>query len=382
MDMEKCLRLLDEKQGDILNFLEKLVNIDSGIDNPEGLKECANIVGEKLREIGFNVEYFDHPGVCTNMVAKKAGTSDRNVMLIGHFDSVFLRGTAAARPFRIDGDRAYGPAIADMKGGIAMAVFVLQCLYESGWNDKNVTMVCCGDEETGHPDTDAAELFLKEGRGQHGAFCLEPGRANGEVVIGRKGVIIPEMDIKGLSAHAMEPHKGASAIREMAHIISEIYALQDVEGGTLCNVGVAKGGSGGSVVAEDAYLRFSIRFDTVAEGNRLMADLEKIAANPSVSGTTTTLKNNRFMYMPFETTESVKMMWDLAEEKAKQLGLEKLGGMVQAGGSDASWAAIAGAPALCGMGPVGGFYHNDREYITLQGLRDRSKLLALCMDAV
>lgn len=380
--MEKSLKLLDEKQGDMLSFLEKLVNIDSGIDNPEGIKQCANLVGKKLQEIGFNVEYLDHPGVCTHVVAKKAGSSDRNVMLTGHLDTVFLRGTASLRPFQIQGDRAFGPGVADMKGGIAMALFGLQCLYESGWNEKNMTVVICGDEETGHPDTNATEIFLQEGRGQHGVFCLEPGRPDGEVVIGRKGVIIPEMFIKGRSAHAMEPHKGASAIGEMAHKINAIYALQDVEKGILCNVGVAKGGTGASVVAEDAYLRFSIRFDTLAEGNRIMGELEKNAAISHVSGTVTTMKNNRFMYMPFETTDSVKKLLALAQQKASQLGIDKLDGLFQAGGSDACWTAISGSPTLDGMGPIGGFIHNEREYITLSGLQERGKLLALCIAGV
>jgi len=380
--MKNYLELLDEKQEEMLSFIERLVNIDSGIDYPEGIKQCAELVGEKLREIGFSIEYVDHPGVCTHLVAKKAGLSERNVMLTGHFDTVFLRGTANARPFKIEGDRAFGPGVADMKGGIAMAVFVLQALYEAGWNDKNMTLVFCGDEETGHPDTNAAELFLQEGRGQHGVFCLEPGRPNGEVVIGRKGVIIPEMTIKGLSAHAMEPQKGASAVCEMAHKILEIYKLQDVENGILCNVGIAKGGTGGSVVAEDAYLRFSIRFDTLTDGNKIMAELENSVTNSCVTGTVTTLKNNRFMYMPFETTDDVKMMLSLAQKNANRLGFEKLEGLFQAGGSDACWTAIAGSPTLDGMGPVGGFFHNDREYITLNGLRERSKLLALCIDNV
>lgn len=377
--MKKCLELVDAKQGEMLQFIERLVNIDSGIDHPEGIRQCAELVGDKLREIGFSIQYYDHPNVCTHLVAKKTGSGDRNVMLTGHFDTVFLRGTVANRPFRIEGDRAFGPGVADMKGGIGMALFVLQSLYESGWNDKNVTVVFCGDEETGHPDTNAAELFLQEGRGQNGVFCLEPGRPDGEVVIGRKGVIIPEMLIKGLSAHAMEPHKGASAVHEMAFKIKEIYDLQDIENGILCNVGIAQGGTGGSVVAENAYLRFSIRFNTLAEGNRIMAELEKSAATSRVAGTSITLKNNRFLYMPYETTDSVRMMHSMAQKNASRLGIEKLDGLFQAGGSDACWTAIAGSPTLDGMGPIGGFFHNDREYITLAGLQERAKLLALCI---
>jgi glutamate carboxypeptidase len=380
--MENILRAIENKKQKILALLERLVNVDSALDNPAGLKKCAEIVGGKLSELGFGIEYFDYPGVCAHVLGRKKGGGSKRVMLTGHLDTIFLVGTAAKRPFTIKSGRAYGPGVADMKGGVAMALFVLEAMHEQGWNDHDITVFFCGDEETGHPKTNAPEIFMREGNGQDGVFCLEPGRPNGEVVIGRKGVMIPEMTITGVSAHAAEPTKGASAIHEMIQKACDIYNLQNTENGILCNVGIIKGGTGASVVADNSSLRFSIRFDKIVDGEKLLSAIREIASKVYVPGTQTALNDDRFLYLPFETTDDVKKMLALVRRSASRLGLPEIGALFQFGGSDACWTAQAGAPTICGMGPVGGFFHNEREYIDIAMLMERAKLLALCMDAV
>ncbi|HWQ60756.1 MAG TPA: M20/M25/M40 family metallo-hydrolase, partial [Negativicutes bacterium] len=344
--------------------------------------QCARIIGDKMASLGLAVEYFDYPGVCTHVLGKKAGKGTKNVMISGHTDTVFLTGTTKERPFKTADGMAYGPGVADMKGGIAMALFVLEAMYEQGWNDKGMSLFFCGDEETGHPKSDAPAIYAREGAGKAAVFCLEPGRPGGEVVIGRKGVIIPEMRITGVAAHAMEPHKGASAVHEMARIITEITSLQDVERGILCNVGIASGGTGASVVAEHATLRFSIRFNKISEGEAILHALRRMAASPHTKGATIELLDDRFLYQPFETTDKVENLLEFVRQQGRKVGIAEIGAVFQAGGSDACWTANAGSPTLCGMGPVGGFFHNEREYISLDGLLQRAKLLAACINNI
>ena len=378
--MNLILEAIESKQEKMLEFLEKLVNIDSALDNPEGIKQCAHIIGEKMVSLGFSVEYYDYPGVCTHVLGKKAGKENKKIMLSGHTDTVFLTGTAKQRPFTLRDGQAFGPGVADMKGGIVMALFVLEAMYEQGWNEKGITLFFCGDEETGHPKSNAPEIYEREGFGKAAVFCLEPGRPNGEVVIGRKGVVIPELQIRGTAAHAMEPHKGASAVHEMARKVLDIYSLQDVDKGILCNVGIANGGTGASVVAEHATMRFSIRFNKISEGEAILNALRRSAATVYTSGTTTTLFDDRFLYLPFETTEKVEALLAFVRDQGLKAGIPEIGAVFQAGGSDACWTARVGAPTLCGMGPVGGFFHNEQEYINIDGLMQRAKLLALCIS--
>ena len=96
--MEQLLEAIEGKHDKMIGFLEKLVNIDSGNDCPEGVSKVARIIGEKLQEMKFDVEYIDVPGACTHMLAKKHGTGSKEVMIIGHMDTLFPVGTAAARP--------------------------------------------------------------------------------------------------------------------------------------------------------------------------------------------------------------------------------------------------------------------------------------------
>jgi glutamate carboxypeptidase len=380
--MEKIYAAIEAKKDQMLAFLQQLVDIDSALDNPEGIKKCAHLIGDKMAALGLAVEYFDYPGVCTHVLGKKAGKGGKSIMISGHTDTVFLTGTTKERPFRIADGKAFGPGVADMKGGIAMALFVLEAMYEQGWDDKGVTMFFCGDEETGHPKSDAPAIYAREGAGKTAVFCLEPGRPGGEVVTGRKGVVIPEMRITGLAAHAMEPHKGVSAVHEMALLINDIMGLQDIDKGILCNVGVANGGSGASVVAEHAAIRFSIRFNKIAEGEAILQSLRRMAASPHIKGATVELLDDRFLYQPYETTDKVEKLLAFVREQGRKVGIAEIGAVFQAGGSDACWTANAGAPTLCGMGPVGGFFHNDREYISIDGLLQRANLLAACIAEI
>lgn len=381
--MNKALDSIAAKQQPMLDFLAKLVNIDSGIDNPAGIDQVAHIVGDKLAQLGFDVQYLTYPDACTHVLAHKAGKTAKNILIMGHMDTVFPKGTAAARPFTIKDGHLYGPGVLDMKGGITAALFALEAMYEDGWQDKNITVFFCGDEETGHPKTNAIEVFEQQAKGKDAVFNMESGRPDGGVVIGRKGVIIPELSIKGKSAHAgNEPEKGASAVLELAHKTVDLHNLNNKETGTTVNVGIVKGGVAQNVVPAEAYAKIDIRFTKVAEAENAVKALREIAAKTYVPGTETTLTNDNIVFMPMETTDAVKKLFSLVQEQGKKLGIPEIQGFVMGGGSDAAWTTRVGAPTVCSMGPRGGLNHSDREYVVIDGLIERSKLLALCIDAV
>jgi glutamate carboxypeptidase len=115
---------VENRTNDTISLLETLVNIDSGYDNPEGINEVANIVGSKLTTFGFEVDYISDPELSTHVLARKKGKSDKNIMIIGHMDTVFSKGTAKRRPFKIIDQKAYGPGVLDMKSGLVIALSV------------------------------------------------------------------------------------------------------------------------------------------------------------------------------------------------------------------------------------------------------------------
>lgn len=380
--MEKLLQAIETKHEKMVQFLEKMVNIDSGIDSPEGVANVARIIGDKLAEMDFSVEYLDYPGACTHLLAKKQGTGNKEVMIIGHMDTLFPIGTVAKRPFTIKDGKAYGPGVLDMKGGITIALFALEALYESGWNDKNVTVLFAGDEEPAHPKTNAPELFEQHAKGKDAVFNMETASAGQAVLVGRKGNIHPELIVKGIAAHAgADLDKGASAIVELAHKIIAVNKLTDKERGLTFNCGVITGGTVANAVADSASLVIDMRYLTAADGAEGLENLRKIAAENVIPGTSCEVSNLRERFTPMEVTEGNLKLYEIVRQQGEKLGLaveKKVGG----GASDAGWTVRAGAPSLCAMGARGSFNHSDREFIELDSLVERTKLLALSIDAV
>lgn len=382
--MKQVIKAIETKEQVMLDFLEKLVNIDSGFDNPEGLHQCAEIIGNKLSSLGFDVEYIRIPDACTHVLGRRKGKTSKSILLTGHIDTVFLKGTAAERPFMVKDGRAFGPGVADMKGGIVTGLFALEALVEQGYlDDKNITVLFCGDEEIGHPQSNAAEIFEREGREKDAVFCLEPGRPNGEVVIGRKGVMNPSITVKGKAAHAgVDPEKGASAIIELAKKICDFQELTNLDKGILCNIGVIGGGTGLAVIPDNAYAKLNIRFNEMEDGERLLLAVREIAAKQYVPGTETMLHDDYFVYLPFITTKKVCHLLTIVQEQGRKLGLPEIEGIFTGGGSDVAWAAKTGSPAIDGMGATGGLMHSDQEWMSVQGLFDRTKILALSINAI
>ena len=381
--MEKTLNAIAGKESQGLQFLEKLVNIDSSIDNPDGIEQVAHIVGEKLRKLDFSVSYIEYPGKCTHLLAHKKGATDKAIMISGHMDTVFPKGTAADRPFTIKDGKAYGPGVLDMKGGITAALLALEALNENGWNEKSITVYFCGDEETGHPETNAVDYFYREAKGKVAVFNMESGRPDGAVVIGRKGGIKPEFKIKGRTAHAgNEPEKGANALLELVYKMVDVQKITNHTVGTTVNVGVIRGGIADNIVPDEAFAKIDIRVAKVEEAEKILQSLRDIAAKTYIAGTETVLTGDKIVYMPMEKNQAGLALFELVQTQGRKLGIPEIQGVVVGASSDACWTTIAGAPTVCSMGPRGGLNHTEREYIVVAGLIERAKLLALCIDAV
>ena len=375
---------IDARSKATISLLEKMVSIDSGKDNPEGIKQVANIVGDKLSTFGFDVKYLDEPGICTHVWAHKVGTGKKKVMVIGHIDTVFAKGTAAARPFTIKEGKAYGPGVLDMKSGVVIALSALEALHECNWDEKDITVLFCGDEEPGHPFTNVPELYKKEAAGKDAVFNMETGSDEGAVVVGRKGVFYPELEIKGKATHAgKDPQKGASAILELAHKIVDIHALTDYESGITYNVGVIKGGTVSNAVAGEASAKIDVRITTFEQSKKALDDLRNVAEKTYVTGTTSTVSNDKVRFMPMEKTEAGMKLFEIVKEQGIKLGIEpEIKPIFVGGGSDSSWTVMAGAPTVCAMGARGELNHGEHEYIQVYSLDERAKLLACSIVAV
>ena len=380
--MSAVLQSIEKNENSMIKFLERIVNIDSCADCPEGNNEVAHVIGNELKNLNFDVNYMEYPGICTHLKAFKAGQGKKNIMIIGHLDTIFSKDEPKRRPFTISKGKAYGPGVLDMKGGITIALFALKALYDNGWNDSNITVFFCGDEDTNHPHTNAAELFGEYAIGKDAIFNMETASAGQAVLIGRKGNMHPEIIVHGISAHAgADITKGANAIVELAYKTIDINSLNDFNKGLTFNPGVVEGGRVANSVPDYARLRIDMRYLTNADRDYGIKKLKEIANKVHIAGTTAEVSHLRENMTVMEVTEANKRLYEIVKKQGEKIGIN-LAAKIGGGSSDSGWTVQAGAPTICSMGAIGQFNHTDREYIHIDSLVERAKLLALSINAI
>ncbi|HXF81567.1 MAG TPA: M20 family metallopeptidase [bacterium] len=357
--------------------LRTLVELDTSSHNPQGLTEAAVWVAAQLRSLGLAVERRDSGAPI--VLGRLRGTGRRRILLLGHFDTVFEPGEAARRPFRVEGTRAYGPGVADMKGGVVAIWEALRALAETDQQAFGViTVLHNADEEIGSPGSRAAI----EAAARAADVCLvaEPGRPDGSVVTARKGIARYTLRVRGRAAHAgVNPEDGASAMVALAHKILALDALNDRQRGISVNTVVLEGGTRSNVIPERAVGEIDVRFFSAADGAAVLPAVERVAAAMHVPGTSAELEGglNR---PPMEAGASAGL-FALAADAAAAMGLT-LTGTATGGGSDGNFAAALGVPVLDGLGPVGGGFHSAAEYLDLATLPQRAALIAAVICGV
>ncbi|MDQ7858483.1 MAG: M20 family metallopeptidase [Armatimonadota bacterium] len=357
-------------------LLETLVNLDTCSRAPAALAAAADWLEAQLRDLGLEVERRDAPSGPT-LIGRAAGRGGRRLLLLGHYDTVFEPGEPQRRPFRTHGDRAYGPGVADMKGGLVVLWEALRALRAIGWDDYGaLTVIHNHDEEVGslssRPHIEAAA------READVCLVLEPGRPDGSIVAARKGVARFVLAVHGKAAHAgVAPQDGASAVVALAHKIVALHALNDHAGGVSVNAIVTRGGTRANVVPDLAEAEIDVRVPTPAAGEAVAARIGAIAAVQDLPGTRAELAGGAER-PPFERTAAVEALVALARGEAARLGVE-LRATATGGGSDGNFVAALGVPVLDGLGAVGGAYHSPEEYLLLHTVPERAALLALLL---
>ena len=355
-------------------LLETLVNTDSNSYDKPGVDAVGAHIRQFLKSHGIACEATPDKRFGDALSATVGNGANRTILLMGHRDTVFPKGEVARRPFRIDGPRAYGPGVADMKSGLVMNCFVLAAMKQYGGAPASVTALFTGDEEIGSPFSRA--VIERYARGARTVFNSEPGRASGAVVTGRKGGVFMRFEITGKAAHSGGNfEQGISAINELAHKTLTLNALVDVSKGITLNVGVVAGGEVVNMVAPSARGEVDLRFITPADRAAAMVKVEAIMAKSYVPGTHTKLEITG-EFLPLVETTDGKQLYQHYAACARALGRE-VPAEFTGGCADSGFAAATGVPTICGVGPVGGRAHSPDEYMEIDTLVPRAQALAL-----
>ena len=379
VDLRDLAALLGPRFGEYVEALGRMVNLDCGTFCPEGVNRIADLCEERFLAAGWDVERRSHrPGPGEErlgdvVIGRLRGQAPVKLLLIGHMDTVFPEGTAKERPFRVEGDKALGPGVADMKAGLLGGFFALEALLRADAQIPDITFVCNPDEEIGSPFS--GPFIRRLAAEAHVSLVLEAARQGGELVSARKGVLDIRIEIGGRAAHAgVEPRRGRSAIVEAANKVLALDALNGRWPGVTVNTGVILGGTRPNVVPERCVLEVDLRSPEDETFTAAQAEVRRIARTSSVEGTTGSVEIGPG-FPPMEKTEGTARLVRLAQEVALQLGFE-VRDTATGGASDANHIAGMGVPVLDGLGPIGGADHAPGEWLDLTSVVPRMALLA------
>lgn len=371
----------EKARPDQLKLLEQVVNIDSGTGDVEGGRKVADVLVPRLEALGMTVEKVaaEAPNLPENLVATLKGSGKGRILMIGHLDTVFGPGTVAKWPYAVKGDRVTGPGVGDEKGGVVGGIYALQILRDLGFKDfKQIVFLIETSEERGSPGTQ--KLIARLLADADVELNLEPGDAPDVITVWRKGSTVLEIAVKGRAAHAgVAPQEGRNAAEELINQLKTTHQFPKTGDGTTLNLTVIEGGTRNNIIPEDAKATLSLRVREKAEVERVIGALETSAKSPTIPDTKVTV-SRQTSFPPLPNNPATDALADRAEAIYAGLGL-KLGRGGNGGASESALANEAGVPALDGLGPVGGDFHSDKEWIDLKSVTPRLYLLTkLIMD--
>ena len=368
------------QQPGAIKLWERLVNIDSGTGDMEGVNAVGAIAVEELKKLGAAIEMVPAlPAYGDNIVASLSGSGIGKILLIAHMDTVFKKGDAAARPFRIEGGRAYGPGVADDKAGIVMVLSVLKILDDLKFKDyARLTLMLNTNEETGSRGSRA--LIEKLAKEHDVTLNLEGGRLGDGLTIWRKGSGTINVEVKGRASHAGgAPELGRNAAMELAHQMLQLVKLANADKGTTINFTIVKSGDRKNVIPDYAVADADIRALVSEEFDRVERELPEAAKNKLIPETVvTTTLTRTFPIMPqnAQTDALAAMAQRIYGEIGRTLTLGGSGGA-----ADSSLSAGVFKPTLDGLSLIGGNAHTDREFAVVDSMVPRFYLLTrMIMD--
>lgn len=370
VDMQDVLQLLQAQQDSMVQDLRTLVEIESPSRNAEQIRKVGDVVEGWLNLLGARSERIASSNGDHRLFRLQSPNPQR-ILILSHADTVWEMGTLSRLPFRLDGDRAYGPGSYDMKGGIVQAVWALKALQTRGMFPCQIDFLLTSDEEIG--SRTSSSLIEELAQGAQAVLVIEPSNPGTYTLkTSRKGVGDFYVTVQGKAAHAGgQPEKGVNAILELSRQVLHVTALGTPSKGTTINVGVIHGGTASNVVPAEAWMHVDLRVTTLSEAQRVEEAMKSLHAFDERARVTVTGGLNR---PPFERTDGTAHLYELAREVANSLGFV-LGEDASGGGSDGNFTASI-APTLDGLGACGDGAHAEHEHVIVSEMPRRAALLA------
>ena len=359
----------------LLAELRHWVEMETPTTDPAAVNRLLDVAEAGLRAVGADIERVaGRDGFGDTLIARvNSGAGNAPVLVSGHVDTVWDHGHLASdMPFRVEGERAYGPGIFDMKAGSFLAFHAVRTILRDGLStNRPITLLLTPDEEVGSPTSRA----IIEAEAARAAAVLIPepaGGPDGCCVTARKGVGRFSLRVRGRSAHAGGNWtEGRSAVVKLAEKILAIHAMTDLAGGVTTNVAPIWGGSRANVIPAEAGCEIDLRVADAQDGARMVAAMLALAEDGDGVSVTVTGGMNR---PPMAENEDTLRLYGVARGLAAENGYE-LPKQHRGGGSDGNFTAAMGIPTLDGLGCSGHGAHAPDEHIRWRELAPRGATL-------
>ncbi|MCK5400479.1 MAG: M20/M25/M40 family metallo-hydrolase [Flavobacteriaceae bacterium] len=395
---KKILKTVAANNSEAITFLKKVVNINSGTMNHEGVKKVGEVFGKAFEDIGFKTNWYDMSQVnrSGHLFAETNGDKGKKVLLIGHLDTVF----EADSPFQefkmINDSVAHAPGGNDMKGGNVIMLYALKALADNGLlKNAQVIVAYTGDEEsTGKPLTVSRKDLIEAAKRSDVALGFEASSGFNEATIARRGSSGWKVEVTGKRAHSSDifsDEVGAGAIFELSRIINEFYNNVKGEEYLTFNPGVILGGTQltydeafskgnafgkSNVVAQTAIVDGGLRFISEEQKENAREKMRGIVANnlPLTSAKISFIDS----YPSMGPTRGNEELLEVLSQVSLDLGYEKVVAYdpSKRGAADVSFVA-AYTDCLDGLGTMGSGGHTPQETVNLNTIEDLTKRTAI-----
>lgn len=383
MDNQRLFDVIDELYPEYLSIWEKICNMESPTLDKKRVDAVGNYFLEIGKRHGWACESFESENgnvVCLTMnpSAEKAA-----VTLSAHMDTVHSVGSFGSPAVRMDEENIYGPGVIDCKGGLVLALLVMDALEKVGFRERPIRFLLQSDEESGSGQAEykTIEYICQRAKGSRAFFNLEGIPSHDRVCVARKGILTYAVTVTGIEAHSAAcAEKGASAIAEAAHKILELEKYKDNEGIT-CNCGVISGGTVPNTVPGRCEFLANFRFATEEQHQHIRERMRELESTVYVKGCKTEAVVKGFR-PAMERVERNLALLDTVNKILSENGIKGLSPTSRTGGSDAAQVTMAGIPCLDSMGVVGGGVHTLDEFSNKESLRYGAKRLSVIIKSI
>ncbi|MCB4794614.1 M20/M25/M40 family metallo-hydrolase [Pseudomonas sp. NP21570] len=382
----KPAELLEQANAEKSAYIEtvkQLVAVDTGTGQAEGLATVSQMLVERLQTLGAEVSTSSAtPSAGDNIVGTLKGSGGKDFLLMVHYDTVFAEGTAAARPFRMDEQRAYGPGVADAKGGVAMILHALELLKAQQFDDYGtITVLFNPDEEMG--SAGSKKIIAELARKHDYVFSYEPPDRDA-VTTATNGINAVMLEVKGKSSHAgSAPEEGRNAVLELAHQLVQLKDLGDPDKGTTVSWTMIAGGEKRNIIPNKATAEADMRYSDISETELVLADAQKIIENKLIDDTRVELRVDKGR-PPLAKNPASERLAETAQRLYGEID-QRIEPIAMRFGTDAGYAYVPDSdkPAVLEtMGVVGAGLHSEDEYIELSSIAPRLYLTTVMIRAL